>query len=273
MSPSSSDPPDTAAVPVLGHRMLLHPAARDRFIAPSLARLGCFEPFQTEVVVNAVRPGDVAVDVGAHVGYYTLLLAALVGPAGRVLAFEPDPDNFALLQRNVALNGYANVELFHAAVSDRAGAARLYRCADNAGDHRLFPTAGEPRPAVDVRVVALDDVFRDRAYGVDVVKIDVQGSEGGVVDGMAGVLARSPRVTVLAEFWPAGLDRAGYGSARLLARLQDLGFRLYEVDEVARATVRIDPRALLARYAAADDEAFTNLLGVKAAIPAPPLRA
>ncbi|SRR6266545_2940317 len=102
---TSHDLPNQPMAIVHGHRMVLHDPARDRFIAPSLLHAGCFKPFETELVMNEVRPGDVVVDVGAHIGYFTLLLAALVGPKSRVFAFEPDPDNFALLCRNVELNG------------------------------------------------------------------------------------------------------------------------------------------------------------------------
>ena len=154
------------------------------------------------MVVNEVRPGDVALDLGAHIGYYTLSLARLVGPSGKGLAFEPAPSNFALLKRNVELNGYANVELVNAAVSDRPGQLRLYRSADNAGDHRLH-VASEDRASVEADVGTADDVFRGRRGGVDFVKMDVQGGEGAALEGMIDALARSPRVKILMEFWPS----------------------------------------------------------------------
>jgi len=257
---TSHDFPNQPMAIVHGHRMVLNDLARDRFIAPSLLHSGCFEPFETELVINEVRPGDVVVDVGAHIGYYTLLLAALVGPKGRVFAFEPGPDNFALLCRNVELNGYANVELFNAAVADRRGRSRLYLSIDNAGDHRLHESP-ESRQSVEVEVVALDDVLRDRG-SIDFVKIDVQGSEGGVLEGMAGLIARSPRIKMIVEFWPAGLARCGDIAARVLERLRRFGFRVYEVDEVTQAIRKVDPARLLATFPATD-EAFTNLLCVK----------
>lgn len=201
---------------------------------------------------------------GSHpkdsIGYYTLLLAALVGPTGWVFAFEPDPDNFALLRRNVELNGYTNVELFNAAVGARASRSRLYRSVDNAGDHRLHESP-ESRQSVEVDVVALDDVLRDRG-SVEFVKIDVQGSEGGVLEGMASVTASSPRVKMTVEFWPAGLARAGYGAGRFLDGVRQAGFRVYEVDEAAHAVRKVDPERLLAAYPVAS-EGFTNLLCVK----------
>jgi hypothetical protein len=121
----------------------------------------------------------------------------------------------------------------------------------------------EVREAVEVETVTLDSVFSGRAGGVDFVKIDVQGSEGVALDGMAGLLSRCPRVKVLVEFWPAGLQRAGYGVERVLGRLGMMGFRCYEIDEVGLAIRRADPRRLLERYPASSED-FTNLLCVKA---------
>ncbi|VTR91658.1 Methyltransferase, FkbM family OS=Singulisphaera acidiphila (strain ATCC BAA-1392 / DSM 18658 / VKM B-2454 / MOB10) GN=Sinac_2265 PE=4 SV=1: Methyltransf_21 [Gemmata massiliana] len=263
-------PDDAAAAPVahvLGLPMALHDPARDKYVSPVMARFGVYEPVLTELVLNEVRPGDVALDLGAHIGYYTLLLARLVGTGGRVVALEPDPDNYALLRRNVQANGFAQVTLFPGAAGDRPGRCGLHRSTDNAGDHRLHP-ADEARAVVDVDVVRVDWLFRDRAHGVDFVKMDVQGSEGAALEGMTGLLERSPRVKLLLEFWPLGLERSGYGAARLLDRLQALGFRVYEVDEVQGALRKADPHQLLARYPATEPAGFVNLWCVKAPLPA-----
>jgi hypothetical protein len=77
------------------------------------------------------------------------------------------------------------------------------------------------------------------------------------------MLAQSPRVKMMTEFWPHGLERAGYGGERMLARLAGMGFRLYEIDEAGLCVRRADPRKLVERFPVAG-EAFTNLLGVKA---------
>ena len=260
-------------VEVLGQTMALHDPARDRFITPSLVHNRCFEPFLTELVVNTVRPGDTALDLGAHIGYYTLLLARLVGPGGRVAALEPDPDNFALLRHNVALNGHAHVDVFPVAASNTPGRAALYRSAHNAGDHRLYPSAEEQdRLAVEVEAVPVDHLFRQRASGIDFAKIDVQGFEGAALEGMTALLGRSPRVTMLVEFWPFGLARAGFGAARLLDLLAALAFRVYEADETALAVRKADPARLLAEYPVDREDRFTNLWCVKAPLAAAPAR-
>jgi len=253
-------------VKVLGHVMAVHEPSRDKYVTPSLTQAGCIEPFQTEIVLNEVRPGDTVVDVGAHIGYYTLILARLVGPVGRVLAFEPDPLNYALLRRNVEMNGYGNIELFPLALSDRCARFNLYQSSDNAGDHRLYVSHDEPRSAVEAEAATLDSVFRDRAGTVDFIKMDVQGSEGMALEGMTCLLDRCPRMKMILEFWPLGLARAGYRAERLLACLTDLGFRIYEIDERNMAMIRIDPRRLLERFPAWSEH-FTNILCIKAPRP------
>ncbi len=90
---------------------------------------------------NLIKPGQTVIDVGANIGYYnTLQFAKLVGPTvSRVYAFEPDPDNFALLRKNVAQNGYANVVCIQKAVSDQTSKLKLFRNSQNHGDHRIYP--------------------------------------------------------------------------------------------------------------------------------------
>src|SRR5207253_6545315 len=114
---------------------------------------GVWEPLETYLVERRVREGDVVLDIGANIGYYTLVFAELVGDSGRVFAFEPEPANFALLSENTGLNGRANVTLVNAAVADAGGRLPLYLAGENKGDHRLFDSPGESRDSVAVEVV------------------------------------------------------------------------------------------------------------------------
>ena len=155
------------------------------------------------------------VDAGAHVGYFTCQAARLVGPRGLVLAFEPAPRNFELLTANVWRNGFTNVVCFPWALGEAAGFAPLQLSASNTGDHRLHGSAGD---TVLVRVAALDEVLAIRGP-VDVVKLDVQGSERAAVsrDGAAArrVAVRPRRRRALARRCPRRRDRAA-GAARVL---------------------------------------------------------
>jgi FkbM family methyltransferase len=238
---------------VLGHKMYL-----DKLDSLRLGVFGIHEPVETRWIQEHVPTGGVAIDIGANIGYHTLLLARQVGPNGHVYAFEPDPDNFALLTRNVALNGYRNVTLEQAALSDATGTLRLYRSATNLGDHRLFDS-GDGRPFVEVPALPLDEYFRAYSGRLDYVKMDIQGGEASALAGMRGVLARYPSVALSSEFWPAGLTRAGRVPASYIAALLTPGRRGFEIDESAVRIVETTADDLLLRYTPANGRVTTVL--------------
>lgn len=188
-----------------------------------------YDEFDREILRQIVHPGDHVIDLGANIGFYTLTLARLVGPEGRVYAFEPSPENFALLSRNVQCNGFQAVTLVQKAVSNKNGKAQLFLCDTNAGDHRIFE-AREDRQAVAIETVTLDDFFRDSSEDLHLIKMDIQGAEGMALEGMQGLLSRSRRLSIMMEFWPQGLVRCGADPGKVLDLLHSLGFQLKVLD-------------------------------------------
>jgi FkbM family methyltransferase len=237
---------------VNGHRMFLD-------AADSLNLLGdpAWEPLATKVVRDRVRTGASVVDVGANIGYFTLLLAKTVGPMGMVTAFEPDPRLCALLRRNVMANAYGNVRVRQAAVADASGRLALNVDGGDWGHHLFGERSGAK---IEVDVVSLDDALPDAV--LDFVKIDTEGAEGHVLHGLRELLRRSPRLEILSEFWPAGLVRAGTDPGAYLAELIALGFRLFDVDEAARKVNMIAPGDLLLKYKPIGS-VHTNLLCIR----------
>ncbi|CAN5599860.1 hypothetical protein BH23GEM10_BH23GEM10_17630 [soil metagenome] len=138
---------------------------------------GTYEPEQTRLFGDQLRAGATFLDVGAHVGYYTLLAARLVGSGGRVCAFEPNPRNCAFLRRHVAVNGCDNVRVEEAAAADVNGVAG-FDFGTGSGTGHL--AAGG---AVEVRTLRLDDFCHDHAIVPDAIKIDVEGAELDVLHG------------------------------------------------------------------------------------------
>ena len=179
---------------------------RDEGVGVPLYVRRAYEPPETAFVTRTLRPGMTVVDVGANIGYYVLLAAGAVGPAGRVLAVEPEPHNYGLLTENLRRNRAANVRPVNAALGDAPGTAHLHRSRDNFGDHRLFGDG--TRTTVPVPVTVFDDLADPLGF-VDFVKMDVQGYEHHVARGMTRTLARGGIGTVLTEFWPHGIERAG----------------------------------------------------------------
>jgi FkbM family methyltransferase len=221
---------DTSGMPVevLGHRMYL-----DASDSLYLSVAGRYERRITELVQRIIQPGDTVIDIGAHIGYYTLIFARCVGPTGHVYAFEPDPSNYEILRKNVSLNGYSNVTFEQKAVSDRSSTLNLYKSSRNTGDHRLYDS-GDGREMVRVATTSLDERFD--SLSADLIKMDIQGAEGLALTGMKGLLRRSSSVKMITEFCPYVLCLAGTDPQGYLQELVDVGFRLSLIGGTAKTT-------------------------------------
>lgn len=197
--------------------VLMLPAGWDEWYAD-----GTYEPQIAAALKRLVRAGDVCVDAGAHVGYFTLLLAKLSAPDGRVFSFEPNPENASIVRANVEANGLAErVVVEEAAVAEDDGMIELH--ATPSGGSSEWSTSAEfaartgtsKHPSVSVRSLRLDR-FLDSLNRLDVIKMDIEGAEGVVLPLLQPQLERfSP--TIVLEFhgevgWPAigALHAAGY---------------------------------------------------------------
>lgn len=192
--------------------------------------------FLVELLRRAAPPGGTAVDAGAHIGYLTLQLARAVGPTGRVFAFEPEGGARASLLRNLARNGLADrVTVSPCALGARAGRAVLR--VSGGGETSSLAEIATARATAEIDVAALDDLLPPEQQ-VDVVKLDVEGSETAAIDGMRRVLDRSgDRPVLIVECNPQLLAAMGSSQAELLARLAALGFTSWVVDEERRRLV------------------------------------
>ncbi len=187
---------------------------------------GVLEPGVQEALVRHVHPGAVVYDVGAGIGFFSLLSARLTGPEGRVEAFEPVPGSSASVRANAALNGFTTITVHDAAVSDHGGVGELLLPGE-AGWSHLADRGRHPgtRRALEVRLITLDEqVARGAFPPPDVVKIDVEGSETAVLRGLAETL-RSRDVTVVCELHGTNIE--------LLALMTELGYSVHNLDGTA----------------------------------------
>lgn len=186
--------------------------------------LGTYERGTVRAARALLKPGMTAIDVGAHAGYYTLLFSRLVGPQGMVLAFEPHPDTFAVLARNVRRRRLANVRLFEAAASDHEGHLPLWLTPLSVG-HSLLPAKQAATESRRVATTTLDAVARTHALArADLVKVDVEGAEAEVLAGLRELASRSSGLAVILEYKPEILRARGEDLPALLARLHALGY-------------------------------------------------
>jgi FkbM family methyltransferase len=239
-------------------RFILDP--RDRIISWSIICKGTWEPDESRVLRNLLRPGDAVIDIGAHIGWYTLLFANRVGESGSVIAFEPAPDNFALLKANVELNAKKSVRAENVALGDRTADVILARGGDNFGDHYVSSRGGkEAREGVVVRCTRLDDAVA-LPQQIRLIKLDCQGSEPAIIAGAPNALARC---TFLAtEFWPAGMRRAGFDARDYAALLASRFEAFHRLGEGAAETFR--PTSELAADAASVKDSADYLLSCAA---------
>ncbi len=187
-------PVTISAGPLKGFRLEI------KFQSEKFFWLGTHEPRVQEAIVGLVKEGGTAYDIGTYIGFFTLLLSSRVGPAGRVIACEPNPDSYQRLVRNLRLNRAGNATCLNLAADETTG-EKLFRPEEDGTPlegHLLDPGAGtEAGGLLRVRTAALDDlVFRDRLPAPDFVKIDVEGSEARVLGGMSRILTECRPVVI-----------------------------------------------------------------------------
>lgn len=175
------------------------------------------------LIIGYVKPGMSVLDVGANIGFYTILLSRCVGRNGTVYAFEPEEENFNHLKR--LTKKLSNVKLVKAACGERSGMSALYKSENLNVDHHLYEN-DELREKVGVRMVSVDEYLRSERSDVGFVKIDVQGYDCFVVKGMKETLSRSKNPMVIGELWPYGLRQAGSSADEYVSELSRLGFMI-----------------------------------------------
>ena len=202
-------------------------------IAREACFMGYYEPQETVLVLSLLRPGMCFVDVGANWGYYTLLAADLVGPTGRVVAFEPHPTLVSLLEQNVSLNGLA-CTILPIAVADKVGEMTLsgFDQADgNWAVSKLGDLADRERPQFQVQTGLLEELLDENGIDeVDLLKIDIEGAEALVIPTLDEGLARGRYKRILLELHPPVLAQEGVSSQTLNQKLLDHGYRGWTID-------------------------------------------
>jgi FkbM family methyltransferase len=227
MGPAIDLPPSVRAVDTEVGRLFVD--SGDSTLGKTLIKKGVYEPHWTAWLGGTVTPGMRVIDVGANLGYYSVLFGTRVGPAGRVVACEPEPLNRQLLARNLDAHGLADrVAIAAIALADKAGPMRLHRDPGFAGVHSLSAAnrnAPHADDSIEVSAITLDQlVAQHRLDDLDFLKIDAQGAEGWILEGASRTLASARPLTLLIELWPAGLVNCGSSLERVLTLLGNAAF-------------------------------------------------
>jgi len=232
-------------IQVQEHKMYVDPIDKGD-VTTALIKKGIFHPVMTKTVRELVKPGMVVIDAGAHVGYFTLIMAKYVGKSGLVYAFEPEPNNFRLLTKNVSLNKYQNIKLLQLAVTDANGKGTLYVSTISQGSHSLA-CSNIKRARVRVKLVSLDSFFSNHK-GFDFIKVDVEGAEYGVLRSMHDIVRKNPNILMIYEFGQHLLQGFGVKPIELLNLLTNYGFKIYNINEKTQRVGPVSIPILMQRY-------------------------
>lgn len=190
---------------IQGSKMRL--SIRDKGVSRELALVDIREKLFTETLQGELREGDCVLDIGANIGYYALMEARLVGPHSKVYAIEPVPYNIRLLEDNIQLNNYDNIETFQLAIGQHDGTLPLY-LSDHPNWCSFYPS-GKVTGQIDVAVNSLDSFLKDKRCP-NIIRIDVEGYEYEIANGMRSILESNVPLALFIEFHPdiMGTQRA-----------------------------------------------------------------
>lgn len=224
---------------------------------------GSYERFTRKLFQRALEPGMHALDIGAHIGYYTLLAARGVGPTGRVYSFECDPTNFRFLRHNVALNGMGKVvTTISKAAAETSGVRPFFANGANSLKSSLWNDGKASRETV-VECTTVDGVVQ-AGEEIHLVKIDVEGGELYALQGMRATLAGSERLVMFVECNPRALAAAGASASALLEELRQLELDVQLIDEKRRCLLPVTDE--LARPELEESNYYANLYCTKGTV-------
>ncbi len=268
--PGVSQPCPTALQSVqvsAGFTLLLRP---EDYITKLLLHDSVFEAAETDLLTRLIRPGDTCIDAGCHIGYYTCLSARLVGPRGRVYAFDANPESCSHTRRNLDANNLNNAEIIQAALGDQRGSTTFYVSTDDqTGLSSLGPIPRHKETLV-VPWLRLQDFLRERRIPrVRLLKLDVEGAEELVLRGLGRFLADQRIDLVLVECYDERLGLLNSSTERVAALLHEAGYQCWEFGTVhpsgwsvtTEVRSRGDSNYLFARSSARDGIPTMSLVG------------
>lgn len=178
------------------------------------------DAFEISLLKKYIKEGDLIIDIGANIGFYSELFSNLTGDKGMVYCFEPDQTNFKHL--NDRVSHISNIKTFNKAVADKNHILKIYTSKMLNVDHRTYKP-DEYDQEIDIEAVALDSFLNEQP--INFIKIDIQGFEMSAMTGMKTILQNN-NVKILSEFWPYGLKKAGSTILEYYLFLKQLGFTI-----------------------------------------------
>lgn len=209
-----------------------------------------YEPEESKFLERVLNPGDTFIDIGAHIGYYSLLAAILVGETGRVISIEPDKTNINWIQDHITLNQFPQMEVIPTVLGSETKPVEFFYNADNDGGHALWDVglhefnkiSRSHRQTSTLPMTTLDEVVRDKGLtGVKLIKIDTEGAEHQVLQGSLQTLATYQVPYIIAEINRFALNKMGTDEKQLREFMATLGYSPYLLRNESPNWVKLSP--------------------------------
>ena len=193
--------------------------------------MGTYERGTVKLIRRIMSQDMTLVDLGANIGYFSLIAAQAIVTNGKIYAFEPDPDTYAILERNIVVNGFQNlIEAMPAAIADQEGTFTFHQYANDAGSSSLILRELPIGNSIEVGVTTLDLWAQARSWpNIDIVKMDIEGAEVAALNGMQEISNRNKSLKLIVEFNAEALESASRGHEELFSVLRFLGFTKFSI--------------------------------------------
>ncbi len=215
------------------------------YIQRNIYFLGYYELRETRLTRRYLRPGDIFIDIGANIGWFTVLAANRVGASGKVFAFEPSSRIYEHLQKNMELNPYKNIKLQNIALSDKNDTAVLKGIlnSNEGGGSIVYKYKSSDFIAETVQTLRFDEYFKDKnLQRIRLVKIDVEGAEMMVLKGMGTFLERKMCDYLIVEVSEVSLREVNSSTDEVLTLLRDCGYSLFRIGMFGNKLLKTDEK-------------------------------
>ena len=227
-------------VTIFGNEMFL---SNYGYVSISLAKYGWYEKTVTNYIFEHLKPNSSVLDIGANIGYYTLIMAKLVGNQGNVFAFEPEPSNFKILTKNIEANSYCNIQAEKYVLSEHDGETKLFLSNTDPGSHKIYSSPNVSKKNIIVDAISLDSYLKKHSIDpetINFVKIDVEGSEFGVLQGMKTILSKTNDLKIILEFDPIQFRESHVDPNDILVFLKNFDFSFFMIDNKLNKITSLD---------------------------------
>ncbi|MBW2557916.1 MAG: FkbM family methyltransferase [Deltaproteobacteria bacterium] len=207
-----------------------------------------YEPGTSHFLASALREGDSFIDIGSHIGYFSLLASIIVGSSGQVFAIEPELSNFDRLTTNISLNKFSNIKTFNVALGSKIEQKQFFVNTDNDGGHALWNVGLHPfnknsraNPVVrNIKTATLDSLFEDNdPDSLKLIKIDTEGSECAILQGGANMMSRQNVPYLICEINRFALQQMGTSEKELRLHMEQSGYETYLLNDENQSFTRL----------------------------------